>query len=70
MSLLHPLAPAHHMQAQAHLPREDYQEPEPLTAHIVAHQLHVPHGQRLHSSTHQFHAPQHLALGAVLIPHE
>lgn len=70
MSPMHPLAPAQHMQAPAHLVREDYQEPEPVSTHIVAHQLHVPHGQRLHSSTHQFHAPRHLALGAVLVPHE
>ncbi len=70
MSPLHPLAPAQHMQATAHLPRENYQEPEPVTAHIVSHQLHVPHGQRLHSGVHQFHGPQHQALGAVLTPQE
>jgi hypothetical protein len=70
MSPLHPLAPAQHMQAKAHLPRENYQEPEPVTAHIVSHQLHVPHGQRLHSGAHQFHGPQHQALGAVLTPQE
>lgn len=70
MSLLHPLAPAQHMQAPAHLVREDHQEPQPVTVHIAAQQLHLAHGQRLHSSKHQFHTPQHLALGALVTPHE
>ena len=70
MSLLHPLAPAQHMQAQAHVPRADYQDPQSLIQHIVSHQLHVPHGQRVHSSVHQWHRPQHQLLGPVLTPQE
>jgi len=70
MSPLHPLAPAQHMQAQAHLPRANHQEPQPLTAHIVSHELHVPHPQRLHTTVHQWHRPQHQALGPILTPQE
>jgi len=70
MSPLHPLAPAQHMQAQAHLPRPGYQEPQPVTAHIVSHALHVPHPQRLQTTGHQWHRPQHQALGPILTPQE
>jgi hypothetical protein len=58
------------MQAQAHLPRANYQEHQPLTVHIVSHELHVPHPQRLHTTAHQWHRPQHLALGPILTPQE
>ena len=70
MSPLHPLAPAQHMQAQAHLPRANYQELRPLMVHIVSHELHVPHPQRLHTTAHQWHRPLHQALGPILTPQE
>jgi hypothetical protein len=61
---------AQHLEAAAHGPRARLAGLVSHTAPIVAHQAHVPHGQKLYAVEHQAHPVQHHALAQLQEPQQ
>lgn len=61
---------AQHLEAAAHGLREPRMGLVSHTTPIVAHQAHVPHGQKLYAVEHQAHPVQHHALAQLREPQQ
>jgi hypothetical protein len=61
---------AQHLEAAAHAEHVPLRALLPHTAPIVAHQAHVPHGQKLYAVEHESHPVRHHALGTLSEPQQ
>jgi hypothetical protein len=66
----HRTSDAQHLESAAHGPRARVTALASHTSPIVAHQAHVPHGQKLYAVEHQAHPVQHLALARLQEPQQ